>query len=132
MSYSEFDFPHTHFYDSDLRELIKYIKNLWDRVNKLDAWKDTHEEEYKDLKELYDSIMAGNFTPEMEDALYKWTTAHTAEIIGQAIKTVFFGITDDGYFVAYIPNNWSDIIFGTSGLDTFPQGVEFGHLTLTY
>lgn len=132
MSYTEFDFPHTHFYDSDLRELLKYVKTLWDRVNKLDSWKNTHEEEYKELKKLYDDLMAGNFTPEMEDALYKWTVDHTVEIIGQAIKTVFFGITDDGYFVAYIPNSWSDIIFGTSGLDTFPAGVEFGHLTLTY
>lgn len=132
MSYTEFDFPHTHFYDSDLRELLKYVKGLWDRVNKLDSWKNTHEEEYKELKKLYDDLMAGNFTPEMEEALYKWTVEHTVEIIGQAIKTVFFGITDDGYFVAYIPDSWSDITFGTSGLDTFPEGVEFGHLTLTY
>lgn len=132
MSYTEFDFPHTHFYDSDLRELLKYVKTLWDRVNAIDNWKNEHEEDYLELKKLYDDLMAGNFTPEMEEALYKWTVEHTVEIIGQAIKTVFFGITDDGYFVAYIPNSWSDITFGTSGLDTFPTGVDFGHLTLIY
>lgn len=132
MSYTEFDFPHTHFYDSDLRELLKYVKTLWDRVNKLDTWKVTHEADYEELKKLYDDLMAGNFTPEMEHALYQWTVRNTVEIIGQAIKTVFFGITDEGYFVAYIPDSWSDITFGTSGLDTFPEGVEFGHLTLAY
>ena len=132
MSYTEFDFPHTHFYDSDLRELLKYVKTLWDRVNKLDAWKATHEEEYEELKKLYDDLMAGKFTPEMEEALYKWTVKNTVEIIGKAIKTVFFGINDEGYFVAYIPDSWSEITFGTSGLDTFPENVDFGHLTLIY
>lgn len=132
MSYSQFDFPHTHFYDSDLRELLKYVKTLWDKVNSLDEWRNTHEKEYEELKKLYDDLMAGKFTPEMENALYNWTVKNTVEIIGKAIKTVFFGITDDGYFVAYIPDSWSDITFGTTGLDTFPEGVEFGHLTLTY
>lgn len=129
MSYTEFDFPHTHFYDSDLRELLKYVKELWDRVNKLDSWKITHEEEYKELKKLYDALMAGEFTPEMEEALYKWTTEHTTEIIGQAIKTVHFGLTNDGYFCAYIPKAWSDVHFDTI---TDYNDPLYGHLTLSY
>ena len=48
------------------------------------------------------------------------------------VKQVYFGLTDTGYFVAYIPESWNDIIFGTSGLDDFPAGVDYGHLTLTY
>ncbi len=47
------------------------------------------------------------------------------------LKMVFVGITDDGYFVIYIPESWDDIVFGTSGLDDFPDGVEYGHLTLS-
>ena len=34
MSYSSFDFPHTHFYDTDLRELIKKVFELTDTVTK--------------------------------------------------------------------------------------------------
>ena len=33
MSYTDFDFPHSDFYDSDLRELIKKVETLWNRVN---------------------------------------------------------------------------------------------------
>ena len=132
MGYFDFDFPHTHFYDSDLREILKYVRNLVKAVTEIDGWIEKHEKEYQELLKLYNDLLAGKFTPEMEEALYKWTIANTVEIIGRAIKTVFFGITDDGYFVAYIPDSWSDITFGTSGLDTFPENVEFGHLTLTY
>lgn len=132
MSYTDFDFPHTHYYDTDLRELICKVTSILKGVADLEGWKEQHEKEYEELKEFYDNLMEGNLTPELEEALYKWTSENTIEIIGRAIKTVFFGLTDDGYFVAYIPNSWNDITFGTSGLDDFPAGVDFGHLTLSY
>ena len=132
MSYTDFDFPHTHMYDSDLRELLRYVETLWKRVNVLDTWKDTHEAEYKELKDLYDAIMTGNFPESMIKSLKEWTIKNTVDIIGAAINMVFFELTDDGYFVAYIPDGWEEIIFGTTGLDTFPVGYDYGHLTLTY
>ena len=56
------------------------------------------------------------------------------EIIDRYIATmVFFGITDDGYFVAYIPESWDDITFYTTELDIFlPIEPEYGHLVLAY
>ena len=132
MSYTDYDFPGTHFYDTDLREVICKVTKILKTVEELDGWKEEHEKQYEELKKFYDDLIAGNFTPEMEEALYQWTVENTTEIIGRAIKAVFFGLTDDGYFVAYIPDNWNDITFGTSGLDDFPSGVDFGHLTLAY
>lgn len=125
-------YSYTDFHELNLDWLIRAVKQLLIEVDTMEEWKSQHEQDYEQLKKLYDDLIAGNFTPEMEEALYKWTVDHTVEIIGQAIKTVFFGITDDGYFVAYIPDSWSDITFGTTGLDTFPEGVDFGHLTLLY
>lgn len=125
-------FPYTNFHDLNLDWILKTVKELFNKVSSQSDWIENHQKEYEELKKLYDDLMSGNFTPEMEEALYKWTVEHTVEIIGQAVKTVFFGINDDGYFVAYIPDSWSDITFGTTGLDTFPEGVDFGHLTLTY
>ena len=125
-------FPYTNFHDLNLDWILKTVKELFNEVSSQSDWIENHQKEYEELKKLYDDLMSGNFTPEMEEALYKWTVEHTVEIIGQAIKTVFFGITDEGYFVAYIPDSWSDITFGTTGLDTFPENVDFGHLTLTY
>lgn len=56
MSYTDFDFPNTHFYESDLRELIAFYKELQDKYNGLVAdiqalkeWKTQHEGEYDEL-----------------------------------------------------------------------------------
>lgn len=56
------------------------------------------------------------------------------KIVREYIATsVFFGITDSGRFVAYIPDNWNEIMFNTTGMDiTVPIQPEFGHLVLSY
>lgn len=56
------------------------------------------------------------------------------ELIKDYIATmVLFGITEDGYFVAYIPSTWNEIEFNTTGLDTFTDiQPEYGHLVLSY
>ena len=58
MSFTDFDFPHTHFYDSDLRELLRFYKELQEKYNGLVAdikalqeWKGQHEGEYEALLE---------------------------------------------------------------------------------
>lgn len=131
MSYTQFDFPHTNFYETDLRELIRLVKILKGAVENLEDWREQHEKEYEELKDLYDDIMSGRFPPSVIAAFNKWMSENALELVGELVKMVFFGITEDGYFVAYIPESWEDIIFGTTGLDDFPSGIDYGHLTLS-
>ena len=56
MSYSSFDFPNTHFYDSDLREVLAKLKFLLDEYDKLvsniadlNEWREQHKSEYEEL-----------------------------------------------------------------------------------
>lgn len=63
MSYSSFDFPHTHFYDSDLREVLAKLKFLLDEYDKLvsdiadlNEWREQHQGEYEELVRRVDSI----------------------------------------------------------------------------
>ena len=130
MSY--FEFPHTRTYDSDLGWLIKHMKELMLAVDSLEEWRIDHKEEYEELKSLYDSIMSGNFPPEIVTAFNKWATQNMPSLIKSMIKAVWFGITNDGYFVAYIPDSWADIIFNTTGLDITIPGVDYGHLVLSF
>lgn len=52
-------------------------------------------------------------------------------LISGAIKNVWFGLTQTGYFVAYIPDSWRDIMFATTGYDTtVPTQLNYGHLCL--
>lgn len=125
------EYPYTDFHELNLSWVIEKMKFLLEALQKIDGWIEEHQKEYEELKKLYDDILAGKFPPKMVQSLYEWTVKHTQEIIGEAIKTVFFGL-EDGYFVAYIPDGWEEIIFGTTGLDDFPAGYDFGHLTLTY
>ena len=130
MSY--FEFPHTRTYDSDLGWLIKTVKQLCENVEELDEWKASHEDEYNELKALYDAIMSGSFPPSIVEAFNKWAKYNMPALIAEMIKTVWFGITDDGYFVAYVPESWQDIIFNTTGLDITIPGLDYGRLVLSF
>lgn len=131
MSY--FEFPHSRTYDSDLGWLIKTVKQIADLVEGLEDWKTEHVEEYEQLKALYDAIMSGNFPESVTNAFEKWMKTNAIDLVGEMVKNVFFEISDDGYFIAWIPDGWDDIIFNTTGLDiTLAIQPDYGHLVLSY
>lgn len=126
-------YNYTDFHELNLSWLIAAVKELLNEVDNLLSWKDTHEEEYEQLKELYDQIISGNFPDSVKQAFYDWMTQNAANIVGNMVNMVIFNITDDGYFVAYIPSSWDEIQFGTTGLDVNSDLVpEYGHLVLSY
>ena len=49
------------------------------------------------------------------------------EYVAESVKQVYFGLSNTGYFVAYIPKSWNEISFGT-----IQEGDLYGHLTLKY
>ena len=128
---SFFEFPHTRTYDSDLGWLIRHTHTNEEAIKVLEEWKNTTDDVIDDLKNLYEAIISGDLPPAMVDAIEIWLRDNAGDIIPDLIKAVFFGL-ENGYFVAYIPDSWADLIFGTSGLDDFPAGIDFGHLTLSY
>lgn len=70
----------------------------------------------------------------IKNVLSKGSKEEIDNIIRDYIATnVFFGLTKDGYFVAYIPESWDDIKFGTTGYDiTTNSETNYGHLALIY
>lgn len=110
---------------SKIKELLSYME-----LNK--EWVANHEVQYQELKSLYDDIIAGRFPEAIDKSFHDWMLANANELVGQMIKNVFFELTDTGYFVAYVPDSWSDITFNTSGLDDMITDVEYGHLILSY
>lgn len=126
------DYPYTDFHELNLDWILKIVKankdNIENLYNVFNEWADSAER----IKELYQAIVSGNYPKELEDSLIKWVQENAIDIVGDMVNMVFFGLTDDGYFVAYLPETWGDIQFGTSGLDDFPDGVGYGHLTLSY
>ena len=128
---SFFEFPNTRTYDNDLGWLIKNVKSSNDAIAALEAWKTSAEGTISDLQTLLDNIAAGNFPEEISNAIKNWIVRNFDDIVGTMIKTVWFGLTDSGYFVAYIPESWQDIVFRTTGYDmTTELQPDFGHLVL--
>ena len=112
--------------------MLRQIKSFGDDLKAITDYLDTLKDEFEFLHELYDTIVSGDFPDPVKDAFTKWMRENALDLVGDLVHMVFFGLTSDGYFVAYIPESWDDITFGTSGLDDFPAGIDFGHLTLTY
>jgi len=128
---SFFEFPHTRTYDSDLGWLIKEMRKIIDESGASAEWKEKVDAELAELESCCNSLMSGDFPDSFKDALVSWMQNNALDIIGELIKMVFFRL-EDGYFVAYIPESWEDIIFNTSGLDILVPDTDFGHLVLSY
>ena len=129
---SFFEFPHTRTYDGDLGWLIKHVSSYEEVIQTLNDWISENQPKIDDFEALYQMLLAGDLPEGVQNGIEIWMRENAIDIVGQLVKMVFFAITDDGYFIAYIPESWTDIIFGTSGLDDFPAGIDFGHLTLSY
>lgn len=125
-------YPYTDFHELNLDWVISTVKQLTEAIQQIDGWIENHQQEYDELKALYDQIIAGNFPPSIKNAFAVWMQQNALDLVGQLVKMVIFNITDDGYFVAYIPESWDDIIFGTTGLDEIIPGYDYGHLVLSY
>ena len=133
MSYTDFDFPHTSLYQSDLREILAQLDELSKDTKALEEWKVIHEAEYKQLKELYDEVMSGDFPDEIKNAFTKWMLENAIDLVGEMVKHVYFGLNDAGYFIVTIPEQWRDLVFSTTGYDIIvPLMPEYGHLVISY
>lgn len=105
-----------------LDKLVCYANMLGIRINVTDS-------DVSDLKAEFEKLKDGKFWDMYEKKLTEWIESSLPDIIGQAAKMVFFGLTDDGYFCAYIPESWKDITFDTGAV--FGR-ADYGRLILKY
>lgn len=129
---SFFEFPHTRTYDSDLGWLIKHVNSYDETIATLNEWIAVNTPKLEDMEALYQALISGDLPEGVQEGIEKWCRENMGDLLGQLAKMVFFGITDDGYFVAYIPDSWDDIIFNTTGYDIVVPDVDFGHLSLSF
>lgn len=95
----------------------------------------------KKLNDLIDQYgLTGETIREMQTAiaeLQKWVddfdTTFIESVVREYLATmIFVEISDSGYFVYYIPENWDDIKFQTTGLDVDIPDTDYGRLVLNY
>ncbi len=128
-------YPYTNVHELNLDWIINHFHDFINEINSLEAWRTQHETEYNELLSLYnevkndwDNFEAGNFPQSTYAAMKKWWQDNAVDLVGELVRFVFFGLTLDGHFVAYIPENWHDIEFDT----IVTPGENYGKLTISY
>lgn len=130
------EFPGTNNYDGDVGWLIMQYKNLLNQVEGLDVDVTGLQDSVKELQEIQeqqgqimDDIVNGKYFSQYIQQLAQWIDANMQVLVGRIVKYVFFGLTTDGHFAAYIPPSWDFITFDT----IMTQDNElYGHLVLRW
>lgn len=122
-------YPYTNFHDLNLDWVIKVLKEaesvVTEKIPGIESAISTLQEADKEINKRIDDVVQQISTLVDDDTIIQLVM----KAIDSSIKMVFFGLTDDGYFVAYIPNSWDCITFGTI-MDC--DSPDFGRLTLSY
>lgn len=100
--------------DKVIYKLNEVIRNNDELVESVNAYEIKVDELDKELRELIDGKQYEHLIE---------------EYIGDTIKHVYFGLTNAGYFAAYIPDSWADLHFSTI---TDYSSELYGHLVLMY
>ena len=98
-----------------LNEMTKTLNLLG---TDLKAWADYVEQLYEILKQFMES----GFDDYYKQQVIEWIDQHLTWLFTTIARQVYFGLTLEGYFAAYIPDGWSDIVFDTGAnytLDTY-------------
>lgn len=111
-----------HLLCKQLHKLVCYADMLGTKIN-------LNHEDIEKLEAEFEEFKESGFLDYYEQQLEAWINANMPEIIGKYIRMVFFGLTLDGHFVAYIPEGtgWDDIIFDTGAVY---GSDEYGRLIL--
>lgn len=110
-------------YDDSL-SYYEVLCKVVDYINKLIEQDVVFGEEIEELKKELSVV---------QNWISNFDTSYAEEIIASAIATmIFVEINKDGYIVYYIPENWDDIKFNTTGLDIVIPNTEYGQLVLSY
>ena len=70
-------------------------------------------EDIQELRDYVNEFLTSGFDDALAEKIAKWIDDHLQFIFTHTIRQVYFGLTDDGYFCAYVPDSWSDITFDT-------------------
>ena len=126
--------PFNNYPYQNLNDLnLDYLLEVADKAREVLEDLNNYDARIDELEKCCEAVRSGNFTPEMVERIKEIVQSDLLDLVGEMVKFVFFGLTDTGYFVAYIPEPWDSILFNTTEYDIFiPEVREFGRLVLSY
>lgn len=105
------------------------IQQLIDQYGSTDSHVQKNAEDIAELQELFRKFQESGFDDYYEQQVIEWITDNIAVLYQQLAKQVYFGLTSDGHFCAYVPDSWGDVTFDTGAI----YGAEsYGRLILRF
>lgn len=111
------------------KTICKLLKRITDYVEYMGEAVNIDREMYNQLSALFQQFMESGFEDYYEAQLEQWIKDNAGQLLSDYIKLVFFGLTPDGYFCAWIPDTWDEITFDTVADYSDPL---YGRLVLLY
>lgn len=96
-----------------LNKVVDYLNRVIAEVNvHTDAITEI-QEKLVDIQKQFNDFKEHGFDDYYADQVSKWIMDNLEWIFTKTIRQVYFGLTLDGHFVAYVPDSWKDIDFDT-------------------
>lgn len=96
-----------------IKKLCEELCKLVDYANALGVYTNADHDRIDALYAEFEQFKESGFADYYEQLLQKWIDENQRAIYEHLARQVFFGLTQDGHFVAYVPDSWSDIVFDT-------------------
>lgn len=96
-----------------LNDVIAQLNHQGENVNGLIEVYNTLNVRVTDLENELDAVKNGEYVHLYLDSIIAWIDANLQQLVSRIVKFVCFGLSDDGYFTAYIPATWAFLSFDT-------------------
>nr|DAI42210.1 MAG TPA: hypothetical protein [Bacteriophage sp.] len=105
------------------------IQQLIDQYGSTDSQINQNTNDIAELKRLFEQFQQSGFDDYYATQIEQWFNDNAWRIYQLIAKQVYFGLTSDGYFCAYVPDSWKEITFDTGAV----YGTEeYGRLILRF
>ena len=113
-----------------LNKVIAKYNVMVDAVNTNTKNIETLKEAVAELETELEKVKNGDYVSLYLESVINWIDANLQCLVARIVKFVCFGLTQDGYFCAYIPQTWKFLQFDT-GMN-FSDKETYGHLIIEW
>lgn len=114
-------------YYEQICKFVEKLNEVIGELNKVDT--ETLQEQIDELNKEFEKFKESGFDDYYAAQIEQWISDNLLLLWKTFAKQVFFGLTSDGYFCAYVPDSWSDITFDTGAV--YGRN-DYGRLILRY
>lgn len=115
--------------EQGIRQLWKVVEKLCCHANEICDQTNINTDDIAELQRRFEEFVEHGFDDYYAEQLEQWFIDNAWKIYERIAKQVFFGLTSDGYFAAYVPESWREIEFDTGAI----YGTEeYGRLILRF